>query len=279
MLRHRHVGVLSACLAVAPVANGHGHINAGATGREPGAPLSIANAGSWDAASGFLIHLRLASTLPYGPLYVGGTDVTFTSLPATADNGGPDPRAALLGAHLEMVWVSLAGPAGGALSFWDSDGFFDATEIRFTVPTGMSQGTNSFALSENDGSAGSDPYGHIHGRKFSADRPGLYTAGFRVVDTSENGPAGGPIHAPSEVVYFNFQAGTTLQVLKTPEAGFQFQFGTESGKGYRVEASRTLGADADWVPVADPIPGTGRLEQVPGIPSDGATRFFRLHID
>jgi hypothetical protein len=82
---------------------------------------------------------------------------------------------------------------------------FDATEITFTVPVGTTAGTNRFALSENDGTAGADPYGHIHGRMFSATVPGWYVAGFRLVDTGRNGPGGGPRHAPSDLAYFNFR--------------------------------------------------------------------------
>jgi len=280
-VRRFGVALLIAGLGVVPPAWArHSHINAGATSRQPGSPLNFSNGTTWDAASGFLIHLAPNNTTPYGPIYLGGTDVTFTSLAATPDNGGPDPRAALPGSHVEMILVSVTGPAAGALSFWDSfDGFFEATEITFSMPTATTNGAYPIALSENDGSAGADPYGHIHGRKFSANVPGLYTAGFRLVDTSVNGAGGGPVHSPSEVTYFNFQAGTTLQVVKVAGGEATVQFGTELGKTYYVEASNALGVDAHWTTLAGPLAGTDRLMSVGGLTLGEAVSFFRLRVE
>ena len=258
----------------------HRHINAGAVAPQAGSKLSIANRASFDADSGFLVHLAPTNHPVYGPIFLGGSDVTFTSLPSTADYGGPDPKAAQPGAHLVMVLVSLSGPTGGALSFWDSfDGFFVATEITFTVPVGTTGGTGSFALSENDGSAGLDPYGHIHGRRFSVDRPGLYTVGFVVVDTSANGLGGGPLHPPSDPVSISFQAGTTIADLKLSADGTTARFGTDAGKTYFVEATDALVSSPVWTTVAGPVVGTDRLESasIPG-PS-GSARYFRLRVE
>lgn len=258
----------------------HRHINAGAVAPQAGSKLSVANRASFDADSGFLVHLAPTNHPVYGPIFLGGSDVTFTSLPSTADYGGPDPKAAQPGAHLVMVLESLSGPTGGALSFWDSfDGFFVATEITFSVPVGTTGGTGSFALSENDGSAGLDPYGHIHGRRFSVDRPGLYTAGFVVVDTSANGPGGGPLHPPSDPVSFNFQAGTTIADLTLSADGTTARFGTDAGKTYFIEATDALAPTTVWTTVAGPVVGTDRLESasIPG-PS-GSARYFRLRVE
>ena len=258
----------------------HRHINAGAVAPQAGSKLYIANGASFDAASGFLVHLASTNHPVYGPIFLGGSDITFTSLPSTADYGGPDPKAAQPGAHLVMVLVSLSGPPGGALSFWDSfDGFFSATEITFTVTVGTIGGTGSFALSENDGSAGLDPYGHIHGRRFSVDRPGLYTAGLVVIDTSANGPGGGPLHPPSDPVYFSFQAGTTIADIKLSADGTTARFGTDAGKTYFVEAADALAPSPAWTTVAGPVAGTDRLGSV-SIPGPaGSARYFRLRVE
>jgi len=56
---------------------------------------------------------------------------------------------------------------------------------------------NLIYVSESDGSPGSDPYGHIHGRVYSFSKPGYYRATWQFVDTSTNGPDGGPVDLPS----------------------------------------------------------------------------------
>lgn len=76
-----------------------------------------------------------------------------------------------------------------------------------------------FPLSESDGSPESDPYGHIHGRRFTATKPGVYTAWFRAFDTSVNGANGGPIHAPSEALPIRFLAGTPTLLDQVPMGG------------------------------------------------------------
>ncbi len=258
----------------------HSHINAGARSSAVGSQLFFANGAGFEAASGFLIHLTALQSPAYGPIFYGGSDVTFTSLAAFPDNGGPSAFAALPGTHVEMILETLDGPAGGALSFWDSfDGFFDATEITFTVPVGARTGTNYFALSESDGSARTDPYGHIHGRKFSADVPGLYVAGFRLVDTGQNGPGSGPLHAPSNLAYFNLQAGVTIADLSLSGDGVRVRFGTETDRSYFVETTATLGAAPQWKTVAGPIAGTGRMATTEGIAVANATAYFRLRVE
>jgi hypothetical protein len=216
----------------------------------------------------------------YGPIFYGGGDITFAALPATLDNGGPSLKAALPGTRIAAIVETVSGPPGGTFSFWDSfDGFFDATEITFTVRTGTTGGTNRFLLSENDGSPGSDPYGHIHGRKFSATLPGIYRVGLRLVDESSNGPGSGPLQAPSETTVFLFQAGLTLTVMSIQDNTATVQFGTESNRTYRVESTSTLGSAAAWKPVGDPVVGTGRLETVAGLPATERETYFRVRVD
>jgi hypothetical protein len=253
----------------------HLHLNAGAVAQAPAAKLFFANGQNFNTASRYLVHLRAFTNAAYGPIFRGGEDISLSSLPATGDLGGPDPFAAQLGACLAVQFVAVSGPAGGSLSLWDTDGFFIPTTITLTVPVGTANGTNHFLLSENDGSPGSDPYGHIHDRKFSADRAGLYTVAFRVIDISTNGPGGGPLHPPSDPHLMYFQAGTTLSY--SPVGGTA-RFGTESGKSYYVQASPELGVAADWRDVAGPVTGTAKLETVTGLTSDPGNRFFRLRV-
>ena len=257
----------------------HQHVNAGATAATLGSPLFFANGSQFDAASGFFIQLTLTNHPVYGPIYSGGSDVTFTSLAATLNNGGPDPNAALLGTRIEMVFESVQGPKEGSLSFWDSfDGFFEATEITFSLPPGTTNGIQSTFLSENDGSPGADPYGHIHGRKFSVDRPGLYTIGIRLVDVGGNGPGGGPMHTASGLTFFNFQAGLTIATLTLAGDLTTLRFATISGVEYFIESAGSLDPTASWKTVAGPIPGTGKLVSVDLPGPSAAQSYFRLRI-
>jgi hypothetical protein len=221
----------------------HSHINAGARAATEGSQLFFANGSRFEVDSGYLVHLEPTNSATYGSIYFGGSGVTFTGLPSTLDNGGPAAFAALPGSHLVMVFETVDGPPGGAFSVWDSvDGFFDATEITFTLASWTRGGTNQMALSENDGSAGVDPYGHIHGRKFSVSKPGLYTVGVRLVDTATNGTNGSPLHAPSDLAYFQFQAGHTIAGVTPSEEGVRVRFGTQTGRNYFIEASETMSA-------------------------------------
>lgn len=271
---------LLALVSGANAAAQHSHVNAGAKSPTVGSQLSFANGAGFEAASGFLIHLNPVQSPAYGPIFYGGNTVTFTALPAFPDNGGPSALAALPGTRIDMVFETLDGPAGGALSLWDSfDGFFDATEITFTVPVGTTAGIHGMALSENDGTPGTDPYGHIHGRKFSANLPGLYVAGFRLVDRSANGPAGTPLHAPSELAYFNFQAGVTIADLAFTSDGVRVRFGSDTSHSYFLETTDDLAPASQWRTIAGPIPGTGRLITVESIPAMTGPAYFRLRAE
>ena len=77
----------------------------------------------------------------------------------------------------------------------------------FSTLTGSSGLSFQFALSaamDGAGQPGGDPFGHLHGRRWTFTDPGTYTIGFRAIDTSVNGLGGGPIHASSEILYMNF---------------------------------------------------------------------------
>jgi hypothetical protein len=63
------------------------------------------------------------------------------------------------------------------------------------------------------GQPGADPFGHIHGRRFTADKAGVYTVGFKAYDISTNGTAGSPIHTAAEILDIVFQAGYNLTTL------------------------------------------------------------------
>ncbi|MFZ9856619.1 MAG: hypothetical protein ACO3I0_16020, partial [Limisphaerales bacterium] len=150
-------------------------------------------------------------------------------------------------------------------------------QITFRVPTGTTNGISSFLISENDGSPGSDPYGHIHGRAFTATLPGLYTVGFRLRDVSTNGPGGGPLHSPSAVMRMYFQAGPVIESLEMTPSGLRAFFRSAPGVTNVLEATDSLGP-AVWIPIGTGIRGNTTLQSLTDPDPSVGSRFYRLRL-
>lgn len=251
----------------------HQHLNAGAYGSEPGAALYFVNGDRFAALSGYVVALEKTETGTHAGLHRG--TITLTALPGTLDYGGPTFDHAAFGAHLEVVVEELAGPSEGRFGFWESGGEDEGTELTFDVPVGMRGGTNGFALSETDSSPGVDPYGHVHGRVFTATAPGLYTVGMKLVDTSRNGAEGGPLHRESGLFRLQFQAGVTLAGFEAVGSEVRVTFGAVSGYSYQVESSPRLGEGAAWEPVGEVVRGDDHVREVRATRT-GQQMFFRL---
>lgn len=251
----------------------HQHLNAGARGSTAGAALYFVNGDRFAASSGYVVALEKAGPGTHAGFYRGS--ITLTSLAGTLDYGGPTFDHPAFGAHVEVVVEEVDGPVGGRLGFWESGGEDEGTELTFDVEAGTRGGTNRFALSETDGSAGVDPYGHVHGRVFTATTAGLYTVGLRLVDTSLNGVDGGPLHRDSEIFRLQFQAGVTLARLEMEAEEVRVMFGAIQGYAYQVERSSGLGAGAVWEAVGEVVRGEDRIREV-RVPRGGGAVFFRL---
>lgn len=251
----------------------HSHLNAGAVQPVAGSPLYFANGFNFLTESGFTVPLKAVTNGTFAGLYRG--TITFTSLPATENYGGPAFGHAASGAHLELLIESVRGPRGGAFIFWENENGEPGESITFSVPVSETHGTNRFALSENDGSPDTDPYGHIHGRYFGATKPGLYEVGMRVVDTSSNGPGGGPLHPASDRVAMYFQAGITVADLAVQEDAVSVRFAAFKGGNYHVESAVTL--DGPWTEVGSPVAGADHLVTV-SITADGSA-YYRLRVE
>jgi len=280
--------IVSLILTLAsPLAFAHEHLEAGAASTDPGTPLEFVNADEYDADSGYVFGLTAGTPEDaYDGYYYTG-DLVFAALAATPPYGGPEPNAAALGAHIAVLLESIEGPAGGSFGFWETEvDDVDSTNLTWSVDVGLVNGTNRIDVSENDGSPGSDPYGHKHGRIYSVTVPGLYRIGFRFVDTSTNGPNGGPIQAPSELYTLNLQADLTLSIAPSTNAvAVTFAAPSnlpDSGVGpatnYTVESSPTLDATANWQAASDVVVGDDHMHTVT-LPLTAGTRFFRLRTD
>jgi hypothetical protein len=265
------------CSGTAPLRAQHVHVNAGATSTAQDAPLYFVNGDTYSTNANYDVYLSFTNSGSFSNLYQGA-GVTFTSLASTPDNGGPAPGHAADGAFLQLQFVSISGPSGGVFGVWMQEpGDPSTSDLLFTLPVGATNGTNLISLSESDGSPGADPYGHIHGRTFTATTPGLYTLGCRIFDTSINGTGGGPIHTPSPLYYFYFQAGLTVSSWVKDAESFSVTFGTTIGTTYHVESAPDL-ARPNWTPFTDPLPGSNYLLTA-ATNSASPQLFFRVRSD
>ncbi|MCX6921611.1 MAG: hypothetical protein NT154_00090 [Verrucomicrobia bacterium] len=234
------------------------------------APLCFINANQCATNSMAVVNLHYTNAGPCGLQFECG--LPMMAVPATASNGGPCADHAAQGSCLELELVSLNGPPGASLGFWEPG----QSQPRFSLPVGEAASTNRFVLSESQGAPGADPYGFIQGRRFAVSQPGLYSLGFRVVDTSTNGPGGGPIHAPSPVYQVYLQAGLTIASLARQGASTTALFGGEAARTFYLERSPMLGPSASWQTVAGPLTGTSRLQTLTAPADANPLGFFRL---
>lgn len=246
----------------------HAHLNAGAVAQTQGAQMTWDNAAEHNVASAWVRVLSFATTGRYAGRYEG--NITLTAMHSVDAFGAPVPGGPAPGSMIWAEIVSVAGPEGGAFSFWESTG----AEPAFTAPTGSTGLNFSFVLSEESlgaGQPGGDPYGHIHGRRFTANKPGLYRVGFRAIDRNN-------IHTPSEIVELHFQA----DYLVSPEITFSngmpiIRFAAPSGFVVTVEAKGDLNPETPWQSVAQ-VGGTDHFMSVMDELANGAPRFYRLSL-
>lgn len=270
----KHVQHLLTAIGIAVSVNlshaqDHGHLNVGAIGTGQDAPLIFDNGAIFATSYDYVYTLNYTNGGRYAGFYQG--NITLTALAATAAYAGPVPNAPALGSQIYAQLVSVDGPPGGAFGFWDAG----ATNPSIAVLTGATS-TNVWRLSENDGSPGSDPYGHIHGRRFTATLPGVYTVGFRAMDWSTNGVGGGPIHTPSEVLRIYFQAGVNIKHIEPDVDHTHVQFPAPAGRSWVVEAADSMAPDATWTAISAPVAGDDRFHEVTDDRAVEGQRFFRV---
>ena len=234
---------------------------AGATSISPGATLQYDPfATDYTTNSGFVFALTAGTTDdPYLGYYYTD-DQVFIALAATLENGGPETGHAPPGTYVQVKLLSVKGPSGASFGFWETaENGVDSTNLTWSVTVPYQNGTNLIHVSESDGSPGSDPYGHIHGRIYSVTKPGLYMATWQFVDTSTNGPGGGPVDLPSAPFSTYYQANLTIAGITKDTNGVNVIFAAPSNQpddlstppsNYTLLSSPTLGVGANWQQVA-----------------------------
>lgn len=260
----------------------HSHVNAGALGTTNRAPLYFINGDGFVTSSGFVFTSVLRTNGPAVGYYDSSSSVTFTA----AFGDGSDGPPAAYGAQLALVIKSVSGPQGGAFAFWESfqgDCEQSGESVTFSLAVGTTNGTNRFLLSQNNGLPGEDPYGHCHGRRLTMTKPGLYTVGVQIVDVSPNGPGGGPIHTPSPVYQFYFQADATIAWLALTNNSVAATFATLPSNAarnysYFLEANPALDGIESWNAVAGPLRGDNHLQTLTDSTVGEVQRYYRLRV-
>ena len=242
----------------------------GAVDTTNAAPLCFINADQCATNSLAVVNLHYTNAGPCALCYE--CCLPMMAVPATASSGGPAANHAALGACLELEFVSLSGPPGATLGFWEPG----QSQPSFSLPVGEVAGTNRFELSESRGAPDADPYGFIEGRHLALSKPGLYCLGFRTVDCSTNGPGGGPIHTPSPLYRVYLQAGVTAASVSRQAGSATVLFGGEAARTFYLERSPVLGPSAAWQTVAGPLSGTSRLQTMADPAAPPGQSFFRL---
>lgn len=264
----------AALLQLAPVqAQDHGHLNIGAKSQTQDAKLTFDNGADFTTGSLYVKTLTFSTTGKYAKFYNG--NITLTALHATdafgeAVVGGPAP-----GALIQAEIVSVQGPPGGFFQFWETN---STTAPTVVIPSGTTRAGFRFDIGEaalGAGQPGGDPFGHIHGRRFSVSKPGLYAVGFRAFDVSVNGTAGGPIHTPSDVLTVYFQGDVNIAHVVPDVDHTHITFGALLGYNWQVQAKDSL-SDPQWTPVGAPVPGNDKLVEIEDERAVGASRFYRV---
>ena len=257
-------------IAESAVAQDHGHLNVGAAGTNQNDALIFDERVIFEASSDYVKTLLYATFGTYTGYYQG--NITFTALAASPAHLGPVPNAPALGSWLYAQLVSVDGTPGGAFAFWDTG----ATGPTISLICGTT-GTNTWLLSENGGLPTTDPYGHIHGRRFTATKPGIYTVGFRAFDFSTNGVGGGPIHTPSTVLKVYFQAGVNIKGIKPNVDRTLITFGAKAGFVWQIEAADSLPAGTNWQSIGAPLLGDDYFHEIEDGNPTKSRRFYRAN--
>jgi hypothetical protein len=189
------------CLASTTALAQHGHLNAGAVGQNQNDKLLWANGAIFATNSGFVQNMPMTGSGRFAGYF--NSAPTLTALPATVTNSGPVAFSPALGSFLQFQMTVISGPDGGSFGWWES------SSLTPLYSLGIGQTSPLIALSDVLGGAGTptgDPFGHLHGRRFTATTEGDYIIGLQIFDTSANGVGGAPIHMPSDMFYMEFAA-------------------------------------------------------------------------
>jgi hypothetical protein len=247
----------------------HGHLNAGADSWDQGSKLRFDNGAEFTPAS-YLKTMVYSNTGRFASTFNG--NISLTVLHSIDGLGEKVPGSPAPGAFIVAEIVSVKGPEGGNFSFWNEAG------PQLVIPVGTTNGAFRYELSDASlgaGQPGNDPFGHIHGRRFALDKPGIYEVGFRVVDISTNGVGGGPIHTPSDVLPIMFQSGINIAAIEPQEDRVRIRFGSMTNFLWQIESIESLGS-TNWQAVGDRVNGWDSFMDIEDIRPPVSSRYYRV---
>ena len=274
--------VLSILLTAGPIRAQFLTVTAGAESSAPGSKLTFVNGPAFSATSGFfqpLVYTLVTNFVLTNVIY-STTNLQFWSLSNT-NAGGP-----ATGAHIVCEVLSVTGPAGGVLTFWEQG--WRTTTYSFTVGASPVVGSNRFDVSDlalGAGQPDGDPAGRIPLRRFTVNVPGEYLATFKLYDTSINTPAAGAMHTPSDPVTIKFVTGLDLaltRIVRNPTNAVEtLTFKQSALTNVFVEANTNLAINA-WLPVAGPFASAPALNNTTTLSFTNpqiASRYYRLRAE
>lgn len=251
----KHYLLLGALLLGANVASVNAQllpINCGAVSTNVGTKLKFVNGTNYSSDLGYVqlaVYGRYTNRFGTNLMY-GTTNLLFGALSVKTNWDS----SAAFGSYIACRVVSVSGPVGGVLSFWEQGAGWPT--YQFPVNGLFATGKNQFLLSNIENGAGrpdGDPYGSIRGRKFTVNKAGEYLVTFKLYDIAKNHPtADASIHQPSDTLTIRFKTGVDMDItqfkLTNNVATVVFKQGLLTNMF--VEASTDMSA---WQTVAGPF--------------------------
>ncbi len=218
-------------------------------------------------------------------------DEGFSLIALSSDPDFPEPGHAHAGTLISCEILLVAGPTGGKFGFWDAAQAYYSDTPTFSLPVNQPTGNPRFVISEGPDVVDGDPYGHIHDRAWTADKPGDYFLTIRFIDVSTNRPGGQPWHTPSENYVYHFKAGPEFKVTGRKVVGSGFlltwpsQMGisdtaypSETGMIFKILRSTSLAPDS-WTPIGEVIGTATATVSFTDSSPPPARAFYRLAYD
>lgn len=271
-------------LATAPLQAQFSAVNAGAASSSPGAKLLFVNGAAFDAGSGYAHPLiyTLVTNFSLTNVIYSSTNLQFWALSNQVAGG------AAIGSYIVCEVLSVSGPEGAVLSFWEQG--WRTPTYQFPVGAPPVGGSNRFDVSDIATGAGlvdGDPAGKIPLRRFTVNLPGEYAMTFQLFDTSTNTPAGGAMHTPSDPLTIRF--ATTLDLgftriarLTNAPGALALTFKQSALANVVVEAKTNLTQEG-WTTISGPYPSAPAFNNTTTLnvtnPAVISAQFYRLRGD
>jgi hypothetical protein len=194
----------------------------------------------------------------FTPNFPGGSHAT--ELTFTTETNAIDPAS---GADPSIELLEVTGPQGGTFSFWE----VGATTPTWSRPTGWN--ATQGAVPYFQVVVGGD--GHLHGRAFSADKPGTYQVTFRAVDMNR-------VFTPSanKTITFNAQQPPQLSIQVSSD-NISLSFVSRPNLSYDLQICTDLSSGV-WSGVTGytGVNGNGSLKVISTTRNALPKAFFRL---